>query len=102
MSKNRNYRFVPLYVSLGVVLGILIGSFYANQYSQKYLSIMNGSGNKLGDLLYIIDDQYVDRVDMNNLIEKALPQILKELDPHSVYISASEAETAMQGLNGSF
>lgn len=102
MSKNRNYRFVPFYVSLGVVLGILIGSFYANQYSQKYLSIMGGSGNKLGDLLYIIDDQYVDKVNMNDIVEKALPQILKELDPHSVYISASEASEAMQGLNGSF
>lgn len=102
MSKNRNYRFVPFYVSLGVVLGILIGSFYANQYSQKYLSIMGGSGNKLGDLLYIIDDQYVDQVDMNDIVEKALPQILKELDPHSVYISAAEASEAMQGLNGSF
>lgn len=102
MSKNRNYRFVPLYVSLGVVLGILIGSFYANQYSQKYLSIMEGSGNKLVDLLYIIDDQYVDQVDMNNIIEKAFPQILRELDPHSVYISASDVESAMQGLNGSF
>ena len=62
MQKNNKYRYVPFYVSLGVVLGILIGSFYANQYSQKFLSIIDGSGNKLSDLLYIIDDQYVDVV----------------------------------------
>lgn len=102
MQKDRNYRFVPLYVSLGVVLGILIGSFYANQYSQNYLSVMNGSGNKLNDLLYIIDDQYVDPVNMSQMVEKALPQILKELDPHSVYIAPNEVEASMQGLNGSF
>ena len=102
MQKNNKYRYVPFYVSLGVVLGILIGSFYANQYSQKFLSIIDGSGNKLSDLLYIIDDQYVDSVQINEIVEKALPQILRELDPHSVYISAAESEKAMQNLNGSF
>ena len=102
MQKNNKYSYVPFYVSLGVVLGILIGSFYANQYSQKFLSIIDGSGNKLSDLLYIIEDQYVDPVQMNEIVEKALPQILRELDPHSVYISAAESEQAMQNLNGSF
>ena len=102
MQKNNKYRYVPFYVSLGVVLGILIGSFYANQYSQKFLSIIDGSGNKLSDLLYIIDDQYVDSVQINEIVEKALPLILRELDPHSVYISAAESDEAMQNLNGSF
>ena len=102
MQKYNKYSYVPFYVSLGVVLGILIGSFYANQYSQKFLSIIDGSGNKLSDLLYIIEDQYVDPVQMNEIVEKALPQILRELDPHSVYISAAESEQAMQNLNGSF
>ncbi|MDY4460512.1 MAG: peptidase S41, partial [Alloprevotella sp.] len=72
MQKNNKYSYVPFYVSLGVVLGILIGSFYANQYSQKFLSIIDGSGNKLSDLLYIIEDQYVDPVQMNEIVEKAL------------------------------
>ena len=47
-------------------------------------------------------DQYVDSVNIANLVEESLPEILKKLDPHSVYIPASEAESAMQDLKGSF
>ena len=102
MSKSKKSRFIPIYVALGIVFGILIGNFYANQYSGKSLSIINASGNKLNDLLHIIDDQYVDTVDMVDLVENALPQILRELDPHSVYISQEAVEASMQDLKGSF
>ena len=78
MQKNNKSSYVPFYVSLGVVLGILIGNCYANQYSQKFLSIIDGSGNKLSDLLYIIEDRYVDPVQMNEIVEKALPQFLRK------------------------
>ena len=66
------------------------------------LNIINSSGNKLNNLLHIIDDQYVDTVNINDLVEKAMPQILAELDPHSVYITAREGEIANDDLRGSF
>ena len=40
----------------------------------------------------IIDDQYVDTVNMGELVEDAMPQILGELDPHSSYIPAKDLE----------
>ena len=70
-------------MALCVVIGILIGTFYANHFSGNRLSIINSSSNKLNNLLHIIDDQYVDTVNVNDLVEKAMPQILAELDPHS-------------------
>ena len=87
---------------MGVVMGILIGTFYANHFSGNRLNIINTSGNKLNNLLHIIDDQYVDTVNVNDLVEKAMPQILGELDPHSVYITAREGEIANDDLRGSF
>jgi len=84
------------------VLGILIGTFYANHFSGNRLNIINSSSNKLNNLLHIINDQYVDTVDINDLVEKAMPQILAELDPHSAYISAKDAQTANDDLKGSF
>ncbi len=102
MSKNRSNRFMPLWIAVGVVVGILIGTFYANHFSGNRLNIINTSGNKLNNLLHIIDDQYVDTVNINNLVEKAMPQILSELDPHSVYITAREGEIANDDLRGSF
>ena len=89
-------------MALCVVIGILIGTFYANHFSGNRLSIINSSSNKLNNLLHIIDDQYVDTVNVNDLVEKAMPQILAELDPHSVYISAKDVQTANDDLRGSF
>ena len=54
------------------------------------------------ELFHLIDDLYVDSVQISDLVERALPQILKELDPHSTYISAAEVEESMQDLKGSF
>ena len=93
---------MPLFIAIGVVVGILIGTFYANHFSGNRLNIINTSGNKLNNLLHIIDDQYVDTVDMNDLVEKAMPQILSELDPHSVYIGAKDVQTANDDLSSSF
>lgn len=101
MTDNKN-RFTPLLMSLCVVIGIVIGSFYANHFSGNRLNIISNGSNKLSNLLHIIDDQYVDKVDMDSLVEKAIPQILAELDPHSVYISAADVEKATDELKGSF
>ena len=102
MSKTKNYRFTPLWLAVAVVFGILIGTFYANHFSGNRLNIINSSGNKLNNLLHIIDDQYVDTVNINDLVEKAMPQILAELDPHSVYITARDGQIANDDLRGSF
>ena len=66
---------MPLIMAVCVVVGILIGTFYANHFSGNRLSIINSSSNKINNLLHIIDDQYVDTVSVNQLVEKAMPQI---------------------------
>ena len=89
-------------MALCVVLGIMIGTFYANHFSGNRLNIINSGSNRLNNLLHIIDDQYVDTVNLNDIVEKAIPQILAELDPHSVYLSAKDAQSASDELKGSF
>ena len=95
-------RLLPLYISVAVVVGVLIGRFYANQYSGNRISFINTSQDKISNLLDAINERYVDKVDMNEIVEKSIPQILKELDPHSTYVSAKDVEASMQELKGSF
>ncbi len=102
MNEKKNNRFMPLLMAVSVVVGILIGTFYANHFSGNRLSIINSGSNKLNNLLRLVDDQYVDTVNVNDLVEKAMPQILAELDPHSVYISAKDMQIANDDLKGSF
>ena len=100
---NNKNRFSPLWLALSAVVGIFIGTFYANHFNGgTRLSIINSGTSKLQNLLHIIDDQYVDTVNVADLVEKAMPQLLSELDPHSVYISAKDKQTAEDDLRGSF
>ena len=83
--KNKSNRFIPLWLAVSMVLGIFVGTFFANRFSGNRLSIINTGSNKL-----------------NDLVEKAMPQILSELDPHSVYISVKDVQQANDDLRGSF
>lgn len=72
---------MPLIMALCVIVGILIGTFYANHFSGNRLNIINSGSNRLSNLLHIINDQYVDKVDIDSLVDIAIPQILADLDP---------------------
>ena len=102
MSNNQKSRFLPFIIAASIVIGILIGSFYTNRFSNNKLGIVNTSSNKLNALLRIVNDQYVDTVNMEALVEEAMPQILGELDPHSSYIPAKDLEAVNADLRGSF
>lgn len=102
MSTKNSNRFTPVVIAVSIVLGILIGTFYAKHFAGNRLGIINGSSNKLNALLRIVSDQYVDTVNMADLMEEAMPQILAELDPHSTYIPAQKLEEVNAELEGSF
>lgn len=93
---------MPLLMAVCVAFGIVIGTFYANHFSGNRLNIINSGSNRLNNLLHIIDDQYVDNVNIDSLVDKAIPQILSDLDPHSVYITAKDMQAANDELKGSF
>ena len=99
---NKNSRLTPIIIAISVVIGILIGSLYTEHFSGNRLGIINSSSNKINALLRIISDQYVDDVPMDQIVENAMPLILKELDPHSKYIRAEDLEAENSGLEGKF
>lgn len=102
MNQNKNVRYIPIIIAVSIIVGILIGTFYTKRFSNDRAGTINTSSNKLNALLHIIDDQYVDTVDMAALVEDAMPQILGELDPHSSYIPAQDLEDITADLRGSF
>lgn len=101
---NKNNRFMPLWLALCVVLGIVIGTFYGVHYTDRSKSVIKvrAGSNKLTSLLTLINEQYVDTVDITDLVEKAMPLILAELDPHSTYVAAKDVLIAEDDLRGSF
>lgn len=88
--------WLPLAIAISVVVGILVGNRFSNQ---KFIS---DNDRKLNTILNIIKEEYVDTVNINDLVEKSIPRILANLDPHSTYIPAAELNSVNGELEGSF
>ena len=97
--KSRN---IALIIIVSVITGIAVGTFFTRRLLQPYLNLINMSTSKVGDLLHVVDGMYVDTVDVDQLVEEAMPLLLNELDPHSVYIPAKDLEDTNAELKGSF
>ena len=101
MDKNKRIAiWLPVIIAASIALGIYIGNHYVSISSGKFRNY--ASGNKINAILDIIDEQYVDTVNMAQLVEGAIPKIFSELDPHSGYIPAADAEMVNEELEGSF
>ncbi len=64
--------------------------------------VLNEGTFKIGRTLSLIEAFYVDTADLNILTEKAIVEILKNLDPHSTYISEKDVKDMNEPLNGNF
>ena len=105
MNQDNKTRYIPIIIAISVVAGIFIGTFYNKRFANNDnngLGIITSTSNKLNGLLGIIEEQYVDTVNISELIEDAMPQILGELDPHSSYIPAKDLQAVNDELSASF
>ncbi|MBK9147425.1 MAG: S41 family peptidase [Flavobacteriales bacterium] len=97
--------YVPLLLSLALVAGLFLGRNLGDG-SGGPLTIFQlrqpAAADKLGQVLDLIDRQYVDSVEKGALVEEVLQEMLHRLDPHSYYISAAELRAATEPLEGSF
>lgn len=77
--------------------------YLKKRYELKIFSLYNNLYvNKVGALMTLIQNKYVDSVDMKKISDKVIPEILQELDPHSTYITAKNKEYADEQIYGSF
>lgn len=107
MYKNSKHTVLfPLLLAVGVVLGLLLGNYLGRNSTASQLkgmlSHLSVPTNKLTYTLSLIENEYVDSVSMDSLSEHVIPLLVKELDPHSVYIPASEMQALNEPLEGEF
>lgn len=104
MNYNNKKKSIVLPVLLAVALaaGVLIGKFLPGTDDLPQHSNIRSRNDKLNSILNIIESNYVDSVNRNDLVEAAIPAILKKLDPHSVYIPAKDLARANEPLQGNF
>jgi carboxyl-terminal processing protease len=121
-KRERLIIFLPLIISITLIVGILVGnwitsirvkSIVTDEFNKQKFSIRPGisggggfglspKGNKISSALQYILNEYVDSVSMESLNEEVLPTLVENLDPHSVYIPASEFQRYSEPLVGNF
>ncbi len=102
MNNKKLTIWLPVIIAVCIALGIFIGNYYLTLSSKHSNSRSFKTGNKINYILDIINEQYVDTVNMSQIVEGVIPKIFRELDPHSVYISAEDAQSVNEELEGSF
>ena len=95
-SPKQPATWLPLAIAISIVIGIFFGRNFSGQ---KYNADFD---RKLNMALNLISDDYVDTMKINDLVELTIPEILKNLDPHTTYFSAEELRQANEDLDGKF
>lgn len=94
-KRNIGYVLLPVILALGVILGIFVGKYSST-------NTLSPQEEKWRTIVGLIEQQYVDEVNVDSLLEMSIPDILASLDPHSVYIPASELQATNDDLESSF
>jgi carboxyl-terminal processing protease len=104
MNRNNSGRSIllPLLLAATLVLGIMLGLYLPRHSDIAQHSGIWSRNDKINNILNLIESNYVDSVNRNDLVEAAIPAILKKLDPHSVYIPARDLARANEPLQGNF
>ena len=108
MYKNNKHTILfPLILAVGIVLGILLGQFVGrNKVESQIRTLISRGGlnttNKIMQTCMLVEHKFVDSISMDSLAELVIPLLVKELDPHSIYIPAHEMQQVNEPLEGEF
>ena len=98
---NKKNLLLVLIVFLAIISGVLLGNLLSRRANGLGFSKLI-SHSKIDELLSIINNQYVDTVNVKDLTEELMTDLTSKLDPHTVYIPASDLADVNSELEGSF
>jgi len=93
---------IPIFLALILAGGIFIGTRLSTKNSNSTSLFIYPRTDKISNILSYIESEYVDSVSLKKLNEDAIVAMLKDLDPHTVYIPAEELQEVNEPLEGNF
>lgn len=102
-NNKKNAILLPVLLACAIVLGMFLNSFFQKGSSgESTIFQLPTASNKLDIVLDMVEEDYVDTVSSDRLVEEAIPALLKDLDPHTVYIPAKDLQRVNDDLKGNF
>ena len=106
MAETDNGRYKLLRTLLWIIAALVIALLISNAIKSRQMKVdvssMDSDWAKLMVVLKTMDENYVDDIDHKKVTEDILPALMKELDPHSVYLPPSDLKEAEESLQGGF
>ncbi|NRA11351.1 MAG: S41 family peptidase [Crocinitomicaceae bacterium] len=102
MENNKRSYLIPIIVAFSMAIGLLVGSLLTPKQELELTAKGQARYQKMEDVIRILDKEYVDDVDSDDLFEKTIADMLHCLDPHSNYISAKDLQRVNEDIQGKF
>jgi len=104
---NKKNVFIIVAFVCALLVGLLLGNLIAFRASQgenikSLTGLFSGKSSKIDNLLSLINEQYVDTIDIDSITDEVMTDLVSKLDPHSVYIPTQDLEAVNSELEGSF
>lgn len=97
---------LPTFTVLAVALGIVIGMALSQQANAQRIIYQNGQWHfeqsKVDRMLQLMEQAYVDSINVDSITDEVLTEFVQRLDPHSAYIPKEDLEMVNSELAGSF
>lgn len=101
-SSKKKQTLHPLVIALVLAGGILLGYMLSINTVNKPSVFSDYEYNKIDDVLDYLERNYVDSIDRADIEEKAIEELLADLDPHSYYIPAAQTQGIAEDMQGNF
>lgn len=94
--------WLPVLLVIAITAGVFLGIKLQTRKQALTRTMFINAANKVGMIMNLIERNYVDTVNPKKLVEQAIPEILKQLDPHTVYIPAKDMQEVSEEMSGNF
>lgn len=102
MNNNKLNTGIPLLFSVAVIIGMLIGyKLHSNMPNATGIA-SSSKPNSLQEVLHLVKQRYVDKIDIDSTSIEAINGLLKTLDPHSIFIPIEELMEVNEDMEGQF
>ena len=101
MEKKKIQVWLPLLFSITMIAGIFLGYKMRDEIPGKSFFYME-KRRPIQEIMDLIQNKYVDTVNINTLADTAIQAMLAKLDPHSVFIPAQELDQGNEEIAGNF
>jgi carboxyl-terminal processing protease len=101
MEKKQVQIWMPLFLSLSMIAGVFIGYKMKDGIPGKSFFYME-KRRPIQEILDLIENKYVDQVNLNSITDTAIQALLAKLDPHSTFIPAADLSAVNDDIKGSF